>query len=598
MKGIYKFVSKLLLLSIFINLIIMQGGTLKAAEKSLPSGLNYDEISEAIENYFNEHEKTNCGMNVIVYDRDEVLYQNAFGYMDKEQKIKSQMDTVYDWGSISKLLIWVSVMQLYEDGLIDLNADIKNYLPDNFLKNLSFDKPITMIDLMNHKAGFQDTYFIQTTKSSEIGTLEEALSIRQPKQIYEPGEHTAYSNWSAALAAYIVERASGLDYVDYVHKAIFDPLNMEHTSISPTYDDRPWMLDERLKLKCYDAAGEAIIGPSICYIHLYPAGSACGTIADLKTFARALTPDEAHPSPLFKKQSTLDEMYTATSFYGSTNIPKNYHGFFSSQYALETIGHGGNTFGCSSMLQFDPISGIGMLVMTNQAHESTYNYDMYELVYGKFTDSKLAQTKRTVPKGLILNTRGIIEGPLSFLGALGVSSYSEEDLETWWYEEDGVVETQFSDFVVSTPKAICNVLCMLFFIIAGVYGLLKIFIGGVIIDPIKKRKGKIMVEPLRKYSYLTSSMMALALINLLVEFIRLSKGYRTGDIGSAASYKVQSIIFLVLIILLAATVFFGYKNNYEDALKDEKRKFTMSSLLAITQVLVMVSFDMYKFWML
>ena len=223
---------------------------------------------------------------------------------------------------------------------------------------------------------------------------------------------------------------------------------------------------------------------------------------------------------------------------------------------------------------------------------------MYELVYGKFTDSKLAQTKRTVPKGLILNTRGIIEGPLSFLGALGVSSYSEEDLETWWYEEDGVVETQFSDFVVSTPKAICNVLCMLFFIIAGVYGLLKIFIGGVIIDPIKKRKGKIMFEPLRKYSYLTSSMMALALINLLVEFIRLSKGYRTGDIGSAASYKVQSIIFLVLIILLAATVFFGYKNNYEDALKDEKRKFTMSSLLAITQVLVMVSFDMYKFWML
>lgn len=107
-----------------------------------------------------------------------------------------------------------------------------------------------------------------------------------------------------------------------------------------------------------------------------------------------------------------------------------------------------------------------------------------------------------------------------------------------------------------------------------------------------------MLEPLRKYSYLTSSMMALALINLLVEFIRLSKGYRTGDIGSAASYKVQSIIFLALIILLVATVFFGYKNNYEDALKDEKRKFTMSSLLAITQALVMVSFDMYKFWML
>lgn len=173
---------------------------------------------------------------------------------------------------------------------------------------------------MNHKAGFQDTYFIQTPNASDIKSLEEALQTRQPKQVYEPGEHTAYSNWSAALAAYIVQRISGMDYVDYVHKNIFEPLNMKHSSISPIYADNDWVRSERLKLKCYDTEGEIIDGVGMYYIHLYPAGSAAGTINDLKTFAQAIMPNEKNPSPLFKKQSTLEEIYKATSFYGCTKF--------------------------------------------------------------------------------------------------------------------------------------------------------------------------------------------------------------------------------------------------------------------------------------
>lgn len=128
---------------------------------------------------------------------------------------------MYEWGSISKLMVWVSVMQLVEEGKIDLKADIQRYLPEDFITNLRFDKPITMIDLMNHQAGFQDTYFIQTPHKSELTSLEATLRTRQPKQVYAPVEHTAYSNWGAALAAYIVQRVSGMDYVSYVHDHIF-----------------------------------------------------------------------------------------------------------------------------------------------------------------------------------------------------------------------------------------------------------------------------------------------------------------------------------------------------------------------------------------
>ena len=66
-------------------------------------------------------------------------------------------NSVFEWGSVTKLTVWVSVMQLWEEGKIDLKTDIKEYLPKDFLKSkLKFDKPITMLDLMNHQAGFAD----------------------------------------------------------------------------------------------------------------------------------------------------------------------------------------------------------------------------------------------------------------------------------------------------------------------------------------------------------------------------------------------------------------------------------------------------------
>lgn len=587
--------SMALVFSLAFFFIVSPRCSVNAAGKMLPSGLAYGDLPAAIEAYVSNHEKTTCGLNVLVYDRDGTIYENSFGYADKEKALASNTDTVYEWGSISKLMVWISVMQLYEEGKIDLKADIQNYLPEGFLTNLRFDEPMTMIDLMNHQAGFQDTYFIQTADRSELTSLEEALSTRQPKQVYAPGEHTAYSNWGAALAAYIVQRVSGTDYVSYVHEHILEPLQMEHTSIGPDYGDNEWVRNQRMKLKCYDADGEPIGGAGFYYILLYPAGSAAGTIGDLGKLARALTPDDAHPSPLFKKQATLREMETPTDFYGSTKVAKNLHGFFASHYGVETMGHGGNTFGCSAMLRFDPTSGVGMVLVTNQAHETVYNDDMYELIYGRFADSPLAQMKKEVPKGLLLNTRGIIEGPLSFLRAVSVVTYDEKDPGNWWYEKGKMVETPFSDFTLSTVKVVANLSCLALFILAGFCGLAKI-VGGFIVDPLRKKKDPLTASSLQNYTYALSSLMAIALVNLVILFARLSIGYRTGDIGSPESYMIQSALFGVLLLLLAITLLAAIKNAYKEAAEKERRKFLITVLLAMVQCMVIVTFEMYKFW--
>ena len=177
---------------------------------------------EKINAFYEEHKDTAAGAMVGVFDKDGVLFKGYYGYSDIANGTKVDENTVIDWGSSTKTMVWVSVMQLWEQGKIDLEKDIREYLPDGFLTNLKYDKPVRMIDLMNHRAGFQE-YYVDMFLPANMNayTLEEALKLEQPAQIFEPDTITAYSNWGVALAGYIVERVSGESFADYVHHHIF-----------------------------------------------------------------------------------------------------------------------------------------------------------------------------------------------------------------------------------------------------------------------------------------------------------------------------------------------------------------------------------------
>ncbi len=246
-------------------------------------------------------------------------------------------NTVYEWGSVSKLLIWISVMQLYEQGKLDLDKDIREYLPKNFLQKLSFDKPITMINLMNHTAGWQETiYDVETKDASRIVTLKQALKQTEPAQIYEPGTVCAYSNWGAALAAYIVECISKDKFYNYAKKYIFNPLGMKHTSLSPDRSDNKWVQERRELLNCYNITedGYEDFGKCISYILLYPVGAATGTLDDFMTFAKAFVPDNNGQCTFFKNKNTLNTFLSATSYYGNSSIQRNCHGLWVLPYRV------------------------------------------------------------------------------------------------------------------------------------------------------------------------------------------------------------------------------------------------------------------------
>lgn len=475
---------------VFLFLFIFGATPVCAAEADmLPSGTSYGKIGDEIENYVDGHTDSMAGMAVSVFDKDNVLYENYFGYANKEEKIQVDENTVFEWGSATKTLVWISVMQQVERGNIDLETDISEYLPENFLTDSSFDTPVTMLNLMNHTAGYQELLVDLFVKNKEsILPLGEQLKRYEPVQIYEPGTITAYSNRGVALAAYVVECVSGQNFCEYVHQNIFTPLGMKNTALAADLSDNENVAEKRNELECYTSDGN-LISDCFYYVTLYPAGMCTSTLNDMRIWAVAL----ASRDTKILSSETWEEFYKPTSFYTGTETARNCHGLWTELHSSVVVGHGGNTAGCSSYIIVDPDSGIGAVVMTNQQNEEVFNYDMMDLILGEYDRAMYFDTAVT-PKGAYRAARTIMAGPFKIYGAGFVGGFEFAEGSPWSYVENSpegaLVQTSVTDYI-ETPGYIVFVESALIFGSLAVIALsLVILLVKFISFTVNKAKGK------------------------------------------------------------------------------------------------------------
>jgi len=378
------FTKKMLCLLIAVLLIAMAGSTAFATESNLSIN-DPEQLSQFIDNFVEQHEDTTAAMSVSVFTKNGILFEQSYGYANIADGIVNDADTVMDWGSVSKLLIWISVMHLVEQEKLDLDADIRTYLPAGFLSKLKYSNPITLKNLMNHDAGWQEMYLgiADSVVGWAVPNLAEAIKIAEPPQVYKPGEITAYSNFGANLAGYVVECVADKPFYEYVHENIFVVLSMDKTALKPGLHDNGWVKTQRTKLNCYTTDMQDMGNAPFSY-EVYASGNTVGTISDLCKFAQALLPDENGASPLFRKSDTLSEMYVPTDYYADGKTIRNCHGFWA--YPTLTgnvIGHSGNSNGCSAQLVIDPKRDIGIVILTNQGGETTYCMDMVGGIFGE-----------------------------------------------------------------------------------------------------------------------------------------------------------------------------------------------------------------------
>ena len=586
MKKMNRFLTIILLPGILLSWSL----SVQAVAAELPDGSKYDDLEKRIEEFVSEHEDTTAGMGVSVFHKDDTVYTGYFGYADKEAGIAVDQDTVIEWGSATKILVWVSVMQLWEQGKINLDVDIREYLPEGFLTNLKYDIPITMINLMNHNAGFQELYADMYVKERDvILTLEDALQAHEPAQIYKPGTVTAYSNWDAALAAYVVERIAGESFDDYVHQNIFEPLGMEHSALSADLSDNAWVREKRKELQCYTADG-ALIPDCFYYITLYPTGMCTSTLSDFESFGKALLNGN---SPLFKEKETWEAFFTPTAYLGDSDIPSNYHGMWVVPYGTEVIGHGGNSAGCSSYLLMDIQNGIGVAVMTNQCDETVYNAEMPALVFGEFSAQERFDSERSMPEGIYRYARVVRVGPFKLTSIYYTFDKADSD-EFWMSGTDGGVEKLCFSYIdgvrISIPLFIAEVaLCYLWIAVAlfSVISLLAKLMRK-IVGACRKRQ---IVIPQGKWSTLSALIQVLTVVLILVMAV-LAKTYAT-----ASTYVwIPAALGAIAIIMIGLAVYGMVMIRKTEASKIRKFfNWCTAVMLVITPVNI-VYWNLFMWW--
>jgi CubicO group peptidase (beta-lactamase class C family) len=176
------------------------------------------------------------GATVSVVKDGRLFFAKGYGSADLQAGTPvSAQTTLFRIGSLSKLFTATAVMQLAEQGKLNLHADVNTYLK-TFHIPATYPEPITLAHLLTHTAGFEDRETgLYPRTISDLEPLGQWLAEHIPARVRPPGELSAYSNYGFALAGYIVEQVSGLPYAQYVEQHLFQPLGMrESTSVNPS----------------------------------------------------------------------------------------------------------------------------------------------------------------------------------------------------------------------------------------------------------------------------------------------------------------------------------------------------------------------------
>jgi CubicO group peptidase (beta-lactamase class C family) len=303
-----------------------------------------------------------AGAVVSVVKDGEVLLQKGYGYADVAKRTPMDPErTIMRVGSISKLFTWTAVMQQVEQGKLDLDRDINDYL--DFKIPPRFDKPITLRHLMTHTAGFEERNKQYQTAGSAPGS---PLSVHlkatpPPERIYAPGEVPAYSNYGTALGGYLVERVSGEPFMDYIERHILKPLDMQRSTFRRQL---PEHLRADLAKNYHRASGEPL-PPYNEEPEGAPNGDLTSTAGDIARFMLAHLREEVHEEPSLLRPDTMRLMHTPAfvPLPGAQGIAL---GFFRGDYnGHRVIGHPGDKSGFHMDLQLLPDDGVGYFIALN-----------------------------------------------------------------------------------------------------------------------------------------------------------------------------------------------------------------------------------------
>ncbi|MBE7099027.1 serine hydrolase [Bacillus cereus] len=348
-------------------LLVFLGSNYSKAETVAPITLNPKEIEAFTNKVIPEKMKKEnaAGVAFVVVKDNQILFQKGFGFSDKEKNTPiDPKKTVFRLASISKVFTASAVMQLVEQGKIDLNKDIVNYMGGLKYQN-NMSEPVTMEHLLTHTTGFdyvdprpEDIHY----QENDYTMLKDYVEENMPTVVRMPGDTYTYDNFASMLQGYIVQNLTNTPFYKYMAKNIFYPLEMHNSSFVMTN-----FIKEKLATG-YDVKGNVIPFYQTRPTDM-PQGSMFSTGSDVANFMIAQLNDGKFKNNQILQKETVEDMQK-TKFALHPKYPNMTYGFefFSPQShnGQYVFGKGGNIPGFSSLMWLIPEQKIGVFVVTNK----------------------------------------------------------------------------------------------------------------------------------------------------------------------------------------------------------------------------------------
>ena len=300
-------------------------------------------------------------LSIALVDDQEVVWSRGFGVVDSATKRVAGPQTVFRVGSVSKLFTDVAIMQLVEQGKIDLDTPVSRYIPEFHPQN-PYDRPITLRQLMSHRAGLVREPPIGNYFDSTSPPLAATVSsLNRTTLVYPPATHTKYSNAAIATVGYVLQRVTGTPFPQALSKAVLQPLGMTMSGFEPTLA----LTRELAPAQMWTIDGRTFAAPTF-QLGIAPAGSMYATVNDLSRFISALFAGGRGVNGQLLKPETITQMWTPQ--FASPGEKEGYGiGFrIGTLDGHRNVGHDGAIYGYATTLQALPDEKLGVVVVTTR----------------------------------------------------------------------------------------------------------------------------------------------------------------------------------------------------------------------------------------
>ena len=333
-----------------------------------------------------------AGAAVSVVEGSEIVFAKGYGYSNVEELAPVDPETtLFRIGSVSKLFVWTSVMQLVERGQLDLDADINEYLTDIEIPE-AFGGPVTMAHLMTHTSGLDERVLgLFGDDEASLRPLGDILREELPDRVRPTDELSSYSNHGTGLAMFVVEEITGVAWDAYIDQNILEPLGMRSTTFQQPL---PPELAPHMS-KGYRATRSKHTEVPFEFVPLAPVGSAASTATDMARFAAAhlaLGRYGELDEERILQEATARRMQS-TLFNHHPDINGMAHGFMEMDWNGERVlGHGGDTEVFHTLFAFFPERDIAVFASFNTVRAK------YMQFFKAFVDWRFPQRKHVLKK--------------------------------------------------------------------------------------------------------------------------------------------------------------------------------------------------------